>query len=67
MLDDDAYQWFATHGGPTRANGDRFRKMVLSRGYTQELGPMYAAWLGAEPNVGPMLKERGLVEEKAGK
>jgi peptidyl-dipeptidase Dcp len=61
MLDDDAYQWFATHGGPTRANGDRFRRMVLSRGYTQELGPMYAAWLGTEPNVGPMLKERGLV------
>ena len=67
MLDDDAYQWFATHGGPTRANGERFRKMVLSRGYTQELGPMYAAWLGAEPNVGPMLKDRGLVAEKAGK
>jgi len=67
MLDDDAYQWFTTHGGPTRANGERFRRMVLSRGYTQELGPMYAAWLGAEPNVGPMLKERGLVTEKAGK
>jgi len=67
MLDDDAYQWFVTHGGPTRANGDRFRRMVLSRGYTQELGPMYAAWLGAEPNVGPMLKERGLVAEGKGK
>ena len=67
MLDDDAYQWFTTHGGPTRANGDRFRKMVLSRGYTQDLGPMYAAWLGAEPNVGPMLKERGLVAEKTTK
>jgi peptidyl-dipeptidase Dcp len=67
MLDDDAYQWFTTHGGPTRANGDRFRRMVLSKGYTQELGKMYAAWLGAEPNVGPMLKERGLVAEKDGK
>jgi len=67
MLDDDAYQWFTTHGGPTRANGERFRRMVLSRGYTQELGKMYASWLGAEPNVGPMLKERGLVTEKAGK
>ena len=31
MLDDDAYQWFDEHGGPTRANGDRFRKMVLSQ------------------------------------
>jgi peptidyl-dipeptidase Dcp len=67
MLDDDAYQWFTTHGGPTRANGDRFRRMVLSKGYTEELGKMYSAWLGAEPTAGPMLKERGLVEGGAGK
>ena len=32
MLDDDAYQWFEDHGGLTRANGDRFRAMVLSQG-----------------------------------
>ena len=37
MLDDDAYQWFEDHGGLTRANGDRFRKMVLSRGNTEDL------------------------------
>jgi peptidyl-dipeptidase Dcp len=60
MLDDDAYQWFEDHGGLTRANGDRFRRMVLSRGNTEDLAKMYAAWLGAEPNIGPMLKERGL-------
>ena len=29
MLDDDAYQWFDDHGGLSRANGDRFRRMVL--------------------------------------
>jgi len=67
MLDDNAYQWFVDHGGPTRANGERFRKMVLSKGYTEELGPMYAAWLGGEPAAGPMLKQRGLVEETSGK
>ena len=61
MLDDAAYQWFEDHGGPTRANGDRFRTMVLSRGNTEELGHMYDAWLGGEPKIGPMLKERGLV------
>ncbi|MGA2851607.1 MAG: peptidyl-dipeptidase Dcp [Terracidiphilus sp.] len=60
MLDDDAFQWFADHGGLTRANGDRFRRMVLSRGNTEDLGKMYAAWLGAEPKIEPMLKERGL-------
>jgi peptidyl-dipeptidase Dcp len=60
MLDDDAFQWFQDHGGLTRANGDRFRQMVLSRGNTEDLGKMYAAWLGAEPNTQPMLKYRGL-------
>ncbi|MDP9049908.1 MAG: peptidyl-dipeptidase Dcp [Acidobacteriota bacterium] len=61
MLDDDAYQWFEDHGGLTRANGDRFRKMVLSRGNTEDLGKMYSAWLGAEPTTAPMLKDRGLL------
>jgi peptidyl-dipeptidase Dcp len=60
MLDDDAYQWFEDHGGLTRANGDRFRKMVLSRGNTEDLETLYAAWLGAKPGIEPMLKYRGL-------
>jgi peptidyl-dipeptidase Dcp len=64
MLDDDAYQWFEEHGGMTRANGERFRRMVLSKGNTEDLGKMYAAWLGAEPGTGPMLQDRGLVEGK---
>jgi peptidyl-dipeptidase Dcp len=64
MLDDDAFQWFTEHGGLTRANGDRFRQMVLSRGNTEDLATMYAAWLGTEPKIEPMLKYRGL--EKAG-
>jgi len=60
MLDDDAFQWFEDHGGLTRANGDRFRQMVLSRGNTEDLAKMYAAWRGKEPSVEPMLKYRGL-------
>jgi len=62
MLDDDAYQWFVDHGGLTRANGERFRKMILSRGNTEDLAEMYKAWLGAEPSVDPMLKYRGLTQ-----
>ena len=62
MLDDDAYQWFEEHGGLTRANGDRFRQMVLSRGNTEDLAKMYAGWRGKEPSVEPMLKDRGLRE-----
>ena len=67
MLDDDAYQWFLDHGGMTRANGDRFRRMILSRGNTEDLAKMYRDWLGAEPKIGPMLKDRGLIEAKSGK
>ena len=62
MLADDAYQWFEEHGGLTRANGDRFRKMILSRGNTQDLEALYAAWRGRGPTVDAMLKHRGLVE-----
>ena len=60
MLDDDAYQWFDEHGGLTRANGDRFRQMVLSRGNTEDLEKMYEAWRGKPPSVEPMMKYRGL-------
>ncbi|MGA2923912.1 MAG: peptidyl-dipeptidase Dcp [Candidatus Sulfotelmatobacter sp.] len=67
MLDDAAYQWFEDHGGMTRANGDRFRQMVLSRGNTEELSKMYAAWLGGEPTIVPMLKYRGLLPEESAK
>jgi peptidyl-dipeptidase Dcp len=60
MLDHNAFQWFEDHGGLTRANGDRFRQMVLSRGNTEDLEKMYVAWLGREPGIAPMLKYRGL-------
>ena len=62
MLADDAYQWFGEHGELTRGNGDRFRRMILSRGNTQDLARMYEAWRGAPPNTKPMLKYRGLDE-----
>ncbi len=60
MLNDDAYQWFEDHGGLTRANGDRFRRMVLSRGNTEDLSAMYFAWRGKAPSIDAMMKYRGL-------
>jgi peptidyl-dipeptidase Dcp len=62
MLADDAYQWFEENGGLTRANGDRFRQMILSRGNTQDLASLYTAWRGRPPKVDAMLKNRGLAE-----
>jgi peptidyl-dipeptidase Dcp len=60
MLDDDAYQWFDDHGGLNRANGDRFRRMILSRGNTEDLGAMYLAWRGKAPSIDAMMKYREL-------
>jgi len=67
MLADDAFQWFVEHGGLTRANGDRFRQMVLSRGNTEDLGKMYDSWRGAPPNTKAMLNYRGLEESRSPK
>ena len=60
MLDHDAFAWFTAHGGLTRANGQRFRDLILSRGHTLDYGPMFKAFYGKDPDVGPMLDYLGL-------
>jgi peptidyl-dipeptidase Dcp len=60
MLDHDAFNWFETHGGLTRANGQRFRDLILSRGNTIDLGTMYRNFTGHDPDVNPMLRYHGL-------
>ncbi|MEN9683094.1 MAG: hypothetical protein RLZZ427_845 [Pseudomonadota bacterium] len=60
MLDHDAYQWFVDNGGMTRANGQRFRDMVLSKGHSLEYADMYRAFAGRDPSIEPLLKARGL-------
>jgi peptidyl-dipeptidase Dcp len=65
MLDDDAYQWFDEHGGLTRENGERFRRMILSRGNTEDLAAMYVAWRGRSPQIDAFMKYRGLLSTTA--
>ena len=60
VLDHDAYAWFTEHGGLTRANGQRLRDMVLSRGGTEDVAALYRAFRGRDPRVEPLLVERGL-------
>ncbi len=62
VIDDDAFAWFKENGGMTRANGQRFRDMILSRGGTQDPAAMYRAFRGRDPIVEPLLEERGLKE-----
>jgi len=60
MLGQDAFNWFGTHGGLTRANGQRFRDLVLSRGNTQDLAAMYRGFTGADASIQPYLDYYGL-------
>ncbi|MGE5245758.1 MAG: M3 family metallopeptidase, partial [Betaproteobacteria bacterium] len=60
MLADDAFAWFESHGGLTRENGERFRSTILSRGNTEDYGKMFRDLTGHDPEIGPMLKYRGL-------
>ena len=61
VLDHDAFAWFTEHGGLTRANGQRLRDMILSRGGTGDMAVMYRAFRGRDPSVQPLLEARGLV------
>lgn len=60
MLEEDAYAWFEEHGGLTRANGQRFRDMILSKGNTLDYKQMYRAFRGRDANIDAMVKYMGL-------
>ena len=60
VLDHDAYAWFKENGGLTRANGLRYRSMVLSRGGTEDAATLYRNFRGRDPKVDALLEVRGL-------
>ncbi|MEO7311432.1 MAG: peptidyl-dipeptidase Dcp [Chitinophagaceae bacterium] len=60
MLEEDAYSWFREHGGLTRANGQRFRDLILSRGNTEEYNAMFKKFRGHAPDIKAMQEEMGL-------
>jgi peptidyl-dipeptidase Dcp len=65
VLDADTVEWFRENGGLTRENGDRFRDLILSKGHTEDYGPMFRAFYGKDPEIGPMLQHRGLGDTDA--
>jgi peptidyl-dipeptidase Dcp len=62
-LDADAGEWFKENGGLQRKNGERFRKMVLSKGGTMDATEMYRAFRGRDPVIAPLLERRGLTAQ----
>jgi peptidyl-dipeptidase Dcp len=60
VLARDTGQWMHAHGGLTRANGNRLREKVLSRGRTADPQSMFRDFYGGPPDIGPLLEYRGL-------
>jgi len=67
VIDDDAYAWFQEHGGLTRANGQRFRDAILSRGMTEDVAQLYREFRGREPSVKYLIQDRGLADTEVKK
>ena len=61
VLARDTGQWMHAHGGLTRANGDRLRALVLSRGRSEDPQAQFRNFYGGPPELGPLLEYRGLV------
>jgi len=60
VLDAESVEWFKENGGLTRANGDHFRRTLLSKGGSVEAMQLFRDFRGRDPEVGPLLKRRGL-------
>ncbi len=60
VLDADSVEWFKAHGGLTRANGDHFRRTLLSRGESKDPMQLFEDFAGRPPRVEPLLERRGL-------
>ena len=59
-LDADTVEWFKENGGLLRKNGDWFRKMLLSRGGTEDAMTMFRNFRGRDAKIEPLLERRGL-------
>jgi peptidyl-dipeptidase Dcp len=60
VLDAQTVEWIKAHGGLTRANGDHMRKALLSHGGSKDAMELFRELVGAEPEIKPLLKRRGL-------
>jgi len=60
VLDANTQQWFKQHGGLSRANGDRFRQTLLSRGGSVDAMQLFQDFAGHAPKIEPLLEKRGL-------
>lgn len=60
VLDADTVEWFRENGGLNRDNGDRFRRLLLGMGGSQDPLDAYRAFRGRDADIAPLLARRGL-------
>lgn len=60
VLDADTVEWFKSHGGMTRENGDHFRETLLSKGGSEDAMQIFSDFKGSGPDIQPLLERRGL-------
>ncbi|HUO60911.1 MAG TPA: M3 family metallopeptidase [Candidatus Acidoferrales bacterium] len=60
VLARDTEQWFHTHGGLQRANGEFLRAKILSRGRSTDPEILFEQFYGGKPDINPLLEHRGL-------
>ncbi|MFF1879993.1 M3 family metallopeptidase [Pseudarthrobacter sp. NPDC058196] len=60
VLDAETVDWFTENGGLTRANGERFRSELLSRGNSRDPLESFRIFRGRDARLDPLLKRRGL-------
>jgi peptidyl-dipeptidase Dcp len=61
VLDADTGDWFRENGGLTRANGDRFRQLLLGVGGSKDPLEAYRDFRGRDAVIEPLLARRGLL------
>lgn len=60
VLDNDAFEAFKEHGIFDKATANAFRSNVLEKGNSEDPMVLYKKFRGAEPQLEPMLKNRGM-------
>ncbi|MEG1402015.1 M3 family metallopeptidase [Bacteroides sp.] len=60
VLDNDAFEAFREKGIFDQETANRFRRNVLEKGDSEEPMTLYKNFRGAEPQLEPMLKNRGM-------
>ena len=63
VLDADAFEVFKQKGLFDQKSAQSFRKNVLEKGGTDEPMKLYLNFRGAEPDIKPLLRRRGLLKE----